>query len=186
MGKYFWMWIVHSSELWITVNCEKWQTVLWNSVHNKLNCSSDLVIKWVQRFKENWNTYLYHSKTLLVKQGTFLYEAWPDLVGKRDILNTGNMDISGIGYWKSYLIGELFITSESRTLNFSNSDIFVHGRNKERRVSKLEINWIVSWSVIYLSGRTQGSAFWADLPRVSLLMENFGFLWWIVIIIGIN
>ena len=39
---------------------------------------------------------LYHSKTLLVKQGTFLLECWPDLAEKRDILNTGDLDISGI------------------------------------------------------------------------------------------
>ena len=39
---------------------------------------------------------LYHSKTLLVKEGTFLYKAWSDLTEKRDILNTGNLDISGI------------------------------------------------------------------------------------------
>ena len=43
---------------------------------------------------------LYHSKTLLVKQGTFLYEVWPDSAEKRDILNTRNLDISGIGYGK--------------------------------------------------------------------------------------
>ena len=42
------------------------------------------------------HVFLYHSKTLLVKQGTFLYEVWPDLAEKRDILNTGNLDISGI------------------------------------------------------------------------------------------
>ena len=46
----------------------------------------------------NWNLCLYHSKTLLVKQGTFLFECWPDSAEKRDILNTGNLDISGIGY----------------------------------------------------------------------------------------
>ena len=56
-------------------------------------------------------------------------------------------------------IGELFITSESRTLHFSNSGIFMDGRNKENRAIKLKINWIVIRSVIYLSGRTQGSAF---------------------------
>ena len=38
---------------------------------------------------------------LLVKRGTFLSELWPDLREKRDILNIGNLDISGIGYWKS-------------------------------------------------------------------------------------
>ena len=38
---------------------------------------------------------LYHSKTLLVKQETFLHELWPDLAEKRDIFNTGNLDISG-------------------------------------------------------------------------------------------
>ena len=56
-------------------------------------------------------------------------------------------------------IGELFITSESRTLHFLDSDIFVDGRNKEKRVGKLKINGIVSRSVIYLSGSTQGSEF---------------------------
>ena len=43
-----------------------------------------------------WNMCLYHSMTLLVKQGTFLHELWPDLADKRDIFNTGNLDISGI------------------------------------------------------------------------------------------
>ena len=56
-------------------------------------------------------------------------------------------------------IGELFITSENRTLHFLKSAMFVDGRNKENRVSKLKINRIVSQSVIYLSGRTQGSEF---------------------------
>ena len=56
-------------------------------------------------------------------------------------------------------IGELFITSESRTLHFSNSGIFVDGRNKENRASKLKISGILCQSVIYLSGRTQGSEF---------------------------
>ena len=34
------------------------------------------------------------------KQGTFLFEVWPDSAGKRDILIMGNLDISGIGYGK--------------------------------------------------------------------------------------
>ena len=37
-------------------------------------------------------------------------------------------------------IGELLLISESRTLDFSNSDLFVDGRNKENRASKLRIN----------------------------------------------
>ena len=37
-------------------------------------------------------------------------------------------------------IGELFITSESRTLHFLKSGIFVDGRNKEKRIGKLKIN----------------------------------------------
>ena len=49
----------------------------------------------------NQNSWLYHSKTLLVKQGTFLQELWPDSAEKKDILSTGNLDISGIGYWNS-------------------------------------------------------------------------------------
>ena len=40
--------------------------------------------------------HVYHSKTLLVKQGTFLYKVWPDLAEKRDILNTGNLDICSL------------------------------------------------------------------------------------------
>ena len=82
---------------------------------------------------------MYHSKTLLAKQGTFLYEVWPDLAEKRDILNTGNLDISGIDIGNLF-IGELLLISENRTLHFSVSDIFVDGRNKEKRVGKLEIN----------------------------------------------
>ena len=37
-------------------------------------------------------------------------------------------------------IGELFITSGNRTLYFSDSDIFMDGRNKEKRIGKLKIN----------------------------------------------
>ena len=61
----------------------------------------------------------------------------------------------------------------TRVKDLSNSGLFMDGRNKENRVSKLKINWIVSLSVIYLSGRTQGSEFWADLLTVSLSLETF-------------
>ena len=37
-------------------------------------------------------------------------------------------------------IGELFITSESKKLDLSNSDLFVDGRNKEKRIGNLKIN----------------------------------------------
>ena len=70
-------------------------------------------------------------------------------------------------------IDELLVISENRTLHFSDSDIFVDGRNKMNRASKLKINGIVSQSVIYLSGSTQGSEFWADLLKVSSLLETF-------------
>ena len=60
---------------------------------------------------------------------------------------------------KILFIDELLVISENRTLHFSASDIFVDGRNKENRASKLKINGIVSQSVIYLSGSTQGSEF---------------------------
>ena len=56
-------------------------------------------------------------------------------------------------------IGELLLISENRTLHSLDSDLFVDGRNKERRLSKLKINGFVSRSVIYLSGSTQGSEF---------------------------
>ena len=70
-------------------------------------------------------------------------------------------------------IDELLVISESRTLDFSNSDLFVDGSKKENKVSKLRINWIVSQPVIYVSGRTQESEFWADLLTVSLSLETF-------------
>ena len=56
-------------------------------------------------------------------------------------------------------IDELLVISESRTLDFSNSDLFVDGRNQENEVSKLKINGFVSQSVIYVSGSTQRSEF---------------------------
>ena len=37
-------------------------------------------------------------------------------------------------------IDELLVISESRTLAFSNSGIFMDGRNKEKGISKLKIN----------------------------------------------
>ena len=56
-------------------------------------------------------------------------------------------------------IGELLITIEYRTVHFLDSDIFVDGRNKEKRIGKLEVNGIICQSVINLSGRAQGSVF---------------------------
>ena len=52
-------------------------------------------------------------------------------------------------------IGELLLISENRALHSLDSDLFVDGRNKERRLSKLKINRFVSWSVIYLSGGSE-------------------------------
>ena len=82
---------------------------------------------------------MYHSKTFLVKQGTFLYEVWPDPAEKRDILSTGFCHQEEFNI-KNLFIGELFVISENRTLHFLNSDIFVDGRNKEKRLGKLKIN----------------------------------------------
>ena len=45
------------------------------------------------------------------------------------------------------------------------------GGIRKRKIGKLRINWIVSRSVIYLSGSTQGSEFWADLLKVSSSLE---------------
>ena len=53
-------------------------------------------------------------------------------------------------------IGELLLISESRTLDFSVTYSWMGGI---RRIGKLKINGIVSQSVIYLSGSTQGSEF---------------------------
>ena len=41
---------------------------------------------------------------------------------------------------ENLFIGELFITSGNRTLHFLDSDIFMDGRNKEKRISKLKID----------------------------------------------
>ena len=49
-------------------------------------------------------------------------------------------------------IGELLLISESRTVTYS----WMGGI---RRIGKLKINGIVSQSVIYVSGSTQGSEF---------------------------
>ena len=83
---------------------------------------------------------LYHSKTLFVKQGTFLYEAWPDLAEKRDICNTGILTSGRKSNFEILFIDELLVIVESRTLHFSKSGIFMDGRNKEKRVGKLKIN----------------------------------------------
>ena len=40
----------------------------------------------------------------------------------------------------NHFIGELFITSESKTLDFLNSGLFMDGRNKEKRIGNLKIN----------------------------------------------
>ena len=77
----FWMWIVNSDRQF----CRTWYVISWTVALILL--SSELYV---------WNMCLYHSKTLLVKQGTFLYEVWPYLAEKRDILNTGSLDISGL------------------------------------------------------------------------------------------
>ena len=77
------------------------------------------------------DTFLYHSGTLLVKQGTFLYEAWPDLAEKRDVFNTWFWTCEGIWHW-NLLIGELLVTNEYGTLNFSDSEIVVDGSNVRR------------------------------------------------------
>ena len=83
---------------------------------------------------------MYHSNTLLVKQGTFLFECWPDSAEKRDICNKGVLTSGRKSNIEILFIDELLVISENRTLHFSDSDIFVDGRNKENRVSKLKIN----------------------------------------------
>ena len=77
--------------------------------------------------------------TLLVKQGTFLFEVWPDSTEKRDICNMQILTSERIFNIEGLFIGELLLISENRTLHFSDSDIFVDGRNK-KKVSKLKIN----------------------------------------------
>ena len=79
---------------------------------------------------------MYHSKTLLAKQGTFLYEVWPDSAEKKDILNTGILTSGRIFNIENLFIGELLLVSENRTLHFSDSGIFMDGRNKEKRIEQ--------------------------------------------------
>ena len=60
-------------------------------------------IKWKRKFKKNQCAHVCIIPRLCwQKQGTFLFEAWPDLAEKGDILNTGNLDL-----W-SELILEIF------------------------------------------------------------------------------
>ena len=54
-------------------------------------------------------------------------------------------------------IGELLLISEGRKLDFRTVTYLWMGGI--RRIGKLKINGIVSQSVIYLSGSTQGSEF---------------------------
>ena len=94
---------------------------------------------------------------MLVKQGTFLFECWPDSAEKRDILSTGNLDVSGIGYGKFCSLVNCYSSVKAehwifRTVTYS----WMGGI---RRIGKLKINGIVSQSVIYVSGSTQGSEF---------------------------
>ena len=55
-------------------------------------------------------------------------------------------------------IDELLVISESRTLDFFRT-VTYSWMGGIRRISKLKINGIVSQSVIYVSGSTQGSEF---------------------------
>ena len=41
---------------------------------------------------------------------------------------------------RNQFIGELFITSKSKALDFSNSGIFVDARNKEKIIGDLKMN----------------------------------------------
>ena len=54
-------------------------------------------------------------------------------------------------------IDELLVISDSRKLDFRT--VTYSWMGGIRRIGKLKINGIVSWSVIYLSGSTQGSEF---------------------------
>ena len=72
--------------------CLKWFVKLWKVTQF---CRTVYVISWTvalilsSRKLWIWNTCGYYSKTLLVEQGTFLYEVGLDSAEKRDILNTG-------------------------------------------------------------------------------------------------
>ena len=89
---------------------------------------------------------------------------------RRGIYITGILTSEGID---NLFIGELLVTGENRTLHFQTVTYSWKGGIRRRKIGKLRINWIVSWSVIYLSGRTQGSDFWADLLTVSSSLETF-------------
>ena len=104
----------------LKVNCELW----WIVKCDRQFCRTVYVISWTvalilsSRKLWIWNTCLYHSKTLLVKQGTFLYEAWPDSAEKRDICNTGILTSGRKSNIVILFIDELLVISESRTLHF--------------------------------------------------------------------
>ena len=53
----------------------------------------------------------------------------------------------------------------------------MEGRKRRKETGKLKINGIVSRSVIYLSGRTQGSEFWGRFADSVIVVRNFRFLY---------
>ena len=82
---------------------------------------------------------MYDSKTL--RQNKELFCVKPGQIWQR----RGIYLTEKIWTWVEFdigsqFIGELFITSESKTLDFSDSGIFMDGRNREKRVGNLKIN----------------------------------------------
>ena len=165
------------------VNCELWIVKI-----DRQFCGTVYVISWTVALILSSSEYGESRKIVNLEH---VFVSFQDFVGKTRNFSVWSLARFGReeGYtyhgkfghkwnwiWKILFIDELFVIS----------DLFVDGRNKENRTSKLKINGIVSRSVIYLSGSTQGSEFWADLLKVSSLLETFWFLWWIVIIIGNN
>ena len=66
---------------------------------------------------------LYHSKTLLVKQGTFLFEVWPNSAEKRDIRNTGILTSGRKSNIEILFIDELLVISENNIAFFEHWNI---------------------------------------------------------------
>ena len=161
----FWMWIVNYSKI---VSSDR---QFYGAVH-VISQTVVLILSWI--FKEDCEvvTYVCIIPRLLVKQGTFLKEAWPNLVEKRDILSMGNLDIKDFEIGNLF-IGKLFIPSESRTLHFLNCGLFMDGRKKTKEYvnSKLTELWAGHWYICL-----------AEFKKCILIW----FFWLIVIIIGNN
>ena len=105
--KLFWMWIVKSDRQF----CRTVYVISWN-------CSSDLFIKWIQRFKENLEYVLVSFQDFVGKTRNFSVWVVPRF-GREEGYTSHRILTSGRkSNIEILFIDELLGISESRTLHF--------------------------------------------------------------------